>query len=681
MPDVRLRHVDLRHSLPGFDAEADVVARWYLWWGSRPLGVIDVQPWQLPMSDERLARLIAAAITPAVGDLLHPRGAFEATLPDAPAPLGTTPLGGLLDDDVLERLVAVLARAPAAPVGASSVAVVICTRNRPEQLRRCLASLTELSLAPDEIVVVDNASDGDATRLVATEAGVTYVFEPQRGLSHARNTGIASTSSDIVAFTDDDVVVHPDWLSRLLAGFWSESVMSVTGLVLPASLDGEAERAFEDVVGGFGQGFREAEFGPEWMEQRRRHSAAVWKIGAGASVAFRRSAFDRVGGFDERLGAGAAGCSEDSELWYRLLAGGWRCRYEPSAVAHHFHRDDVAALRSQMRQYMRGHMAALAVQWSHTRQTGEIRRAVISLPRYYLGRVLQRLWWSQPDPTLGAEIRGYAEGLVHAAPLLRGGVLPAPFEPAGDGGTPTKATLARFLASNPFPHRRTLGSFYGEKMTAIHSLSPERGVRRVMEVGGGQSGLAAALYPAANVLTIDLDPVFGARHDLYRADGRGFAAGDATMLPLADDSVDIVTLFDVVEHIPDDGAAIREALRILRPGGSLLLTTPLETWRFPYYSAYRRFCPTDRDVMDEWGHVRRGYRIEDLDRLVGRAHDASATFITPVTVLAHDLAFSHLPQRVKRVVGLALAPVVVPAARLHRSHGAGTEIALRWTVP
>ena len=72
--------------------------------------------------------------------------------------------------------------------------------------------------------------------------------------------------------------------------------------------------------------------------------------------------------------------------------------------------------------------------------------------------------------------------------------------------------------------------------------------------------------------------------------------------------------------------------------------------------------------------------VAELDRLVGRPHDALATFITPVTVVAHDLAFSRLPQRVKRVTGLALAPVVWPASRLHRPAGVGTEIALRWTI-
>jgi GT2 family glycosyltransferase len=232
-----------------------------------------------------------------------------------------------------------------------------------------------------------------------------------------------------VAFTDDDVVVDPGWLGRLLAGFRSPDVMAVTGLVLPGALDNEAHRVFEDVVGAFGQGFRGWEVGPEWFHRHRRRTPPVWRLGAGASVAFRRAAFDRVGGFDPRLGAGAAGCSEDSELWYRLLAGGWRCRYEPWAVAHHFHRDSLPELQRQAYSYMRGHVAALAVQWSHTRQLGEPRRLLVMLPRYYLRRGARRIWCQADDPTLGADLRGYLAGLIRAPVLVRAARVPLPPSP------------------------------------------------------------------------------------------------------------------------------------------------------------------------------------------------------------------------------------------------------------
>ena len=678
---IDLRHVDLSTHLPALDVADGQAHRWYLWWRTRPLGLLALEPWQLPVTSERLAGLVAAAIAPAVGDLLHPGGGFAARLPfDRPEPVDRPPsLAALLDEDSLARLDALLTAPPPDPVGVGTVAVVVCTRDRAGALRDCLAALSRLTRPPDELVVVDNGADGGATRRVAEELGARWVSEPRPGLSRARDAGIRATTSDVIAFTDDDVLVTPDWLVRLLSAFDAPEVMAVTGLVLPASLGTAAELAFEQ-SSGFGQGFRAREFGQEWLLRQRHRAPHVWQVGAGANAAFRRGAFERVGGFDPRLGAGAAGCSEDSEMWHRLLAGGWRCRYEPWAVVSHRHRATLPELRAQSRAYLKGHVAALAVQHTRTRSLGEPRRVVATLPRWFARRAAARVVWGEPAPTLRASAAGYLAGLARVPALARPAPLPLPPRPAPGEGPVVRAPLEQFLTANPFPHPKTLGSFYGEKMRAIHTVSPERGVTRVLEVGGGQSGLAAALYPGASVLTVDLEPAFGARRDLYGAPGRRFACADATRLPIASGSVDVVTLFDVVEHIPDDAAALREALRVLRPGGHLLLTTPSELWTFPYYRLMRRVTPTDQDVMDDWGHVRRGYRVAELDRLVGRAHDALATFVTPVTVLAHDVAFSRLPHRAKRVVGLALAPLVVPAARLHPPYGAGTEIALRWTV-
>jgi GT2 family glycosyltransferase len=100
-------------------------------------------------------------------------------------------------------------------------------------------------------------------------------------------------------------------------------------------------------------------------------------------MAIRRESIDRVGFFDERLGAGAAGCSEDSEYWYRLLAEGWSCAYEPAAVVFHYHRDDWMSLRRQARSYLKGHTAALLVQYSRFAHWGNLVRLFLILPLYH----------------------------------------------------------------------------------------------------------------------------------------------------------------------------------------------------------------------------------------------------------------------------------------------------------
>lgn len=298
------------------------------------------------------------------------------------------------------------------PSGAS-VSVVVCTRDRPDDLARCLASLPAQSRRPDQVVVVDNASRDDRTHRVALAAGVSYVREDRPGLDVARNTGARTATGDIVAYTDDDVALHPRWLERIVAAFDAPEVMAVTGLVLPAELETPAQQLFERHW-GFGRGFRRIDFGPAYFARHRARGCPTWEIGAGANMAFRREAFARIGWFDERLDVGAAGCSGDSEYWYRVLAGGWLCRYEPAAVVFHYHRRELDALQRQITAYMRGHAAALLIQFERCGDWGNLRRLLLTLPTWYARRVLRRLLRGR-DPSnclLGAEIRGCLSGIA-----------------------------------------------------------------------------------------------------------------------------------------------------------------------------------------------------------------------------------------------------------------------------
>lgn len=292
--------------------------------------------------------------------------------------------------------------------------VVICTRDRPDALRNCLSSLTQQSLSPAEVIVVDNASRDDRTRKVAEAAGATYVREDRPGLDIARNSGVRHASSPVIAFTDDDVQLHPRWLERMTLALEDSDALAVTGLVLPAELETEAQILFE-TYWSFGQGYVPRRFDQAFFAADSRTGSEVWKIGAGASMAFRRSAFDIAGHFDERLDVGAAGCSGDSEFWHRILSRGGTCLYEPAAVAFHVHRREMAGLASQIYHYMRGHAAALLVQHERTHNRGNLWRAYNFLPRYYARRLLQRLRYGERPHNcfLRQEVAGYAAGLVY----------------------------------------------------------------------------------------------------------------------------------------------------------------------------------------------------------------------------------------------------------------------------
>jgi GT2 family glycosyltransferase len=73
----------------------------------------------------------------------------------------------------------------------------------------------------------------------------------------------------------------------------------------------------------------------------------AWDVGAGANMAFRKTVFEKVGYFDERLDVGASGCSGDSEYWYRIMAEGFTCRYFPHIYVYHQHRESWDDLKSR----------------------------------------------------------------------------------------------------------------------------------------------------------------------------------------------------------------------------------------------------------------------------------------------------------------------------------------------
>ncbi len=315
-----------------------------------------------------------------------------------------------IDAGLLERIAAE-ERTKQAPV--LSASVVICTRDRPGELQRCLSSLPGQTYPPREVIVVDNASRDQRTREVAQAAGAIYLREDRPGLDMARNKGARRATSDIVAYMDDDVMLHRRWLECLVGAFDHPKVMAATGLVLPGELATEAQRHFE-TFWGFGRGYHRQDFDATSFAAHRNGVFPAWNLGAGASMAFRRELFDRIGFFDERLDIGQAGCSGDSEFWYRLLAKGYCCRYEPSSVAFHFHRRTVEGLSSQIFYYMRGHAAALLVQHERTGIAANLTEAFYRKPRWYGGRLWARLRGakSPKDRFLKEEILGYLAGLL-----------------------------------------------------------------------------------------------------------------------------------------------------------------------------------------------------------------------------------------------------------------------------
>ena len=210
----------------------------------------------------------------------------------------------------------------------TTATIVICTRNRPESLRRCLEMLDHR-----DILVVDNASDNDETRQVAEAAGVRYVVEPRIGVNRARNTAARHCTSDVLAYVDDDTIPTPEWLPNLLKEFDDPRVMCAGGRILPGdgvTIDTSPAAAISRYDCGSERLVVDRDT-DGWFSL-----ANFGGLGNGANMAFRRSAWDDGPVFDERLGYGTPIRGHgDHSGFFRVIARGGRGVYAPDAVVFH----------------------------------------------------------------------------------------------------------------------------------------------------------------------------------------------------------------------------------------------------------------------------------------------------------------------------------------------------------
>lgn len=260
------------------------------------------------------------------------------------------------------------------------VSLVVCTLGRSVHLEATVSSLLAQCWEPDttvELIVVDNDPGAGLARQRLAHLGeqVVLVDQPQRGLSAARNAGLAVARSRIIAFTDDDAIADPDWASQLLATFdgpAAAGVGCVTGLVEPAETDSDTARWFEE-YGGFGKGVERLvwsakgdEADPSLGRPGPRGVAfpcSGGEFGSGNNMAFRTELLRRLGGFDVALGAGSESLGgEDLDIFRRVFTAGGTIVYQPAAVIRHHHRSSYPELTSQLFAYGAGMAAVITKQ-------------------------------------------------------------------------------------------------------------------------------------------------------------------------------------------------------------------------------------------------------------------------------------------------------------------------------
>jgi GT2 family glycosyltransferase len=274
-----------------------------------------------------------------------------------------------------------------------SVSVVITTCAMPQRAARAVASVLACVPAPLEVIVVENRPHrGNTARLLAErfigDERVRCVDEPLQGLSHARNCGLRAARGEIVAFTDDDVVVDGGWIGAIANAFACHPhATCVTGRIAALALDSDEQRVFESFA-RLGKG-----------SQRQVYAAshppaddplfpyAAGRFGSGANTALRADFARAIGGFDVHLGAGTrARGGEDLDLFIRVLRAGEELVYEPAALLRHEHVDSRQALRHHAFDYGVGLSAMLTKQLLAGERRRDFLRRIPAGARYMLAR-------------------------------------------------------------------------------------------------------------------------------------------------------------------------------------------------------------------------------------------------------------------------------------------------------
>jgi GT2 family glycosyltransferase len=205
------------------------------------------------------------------------------------------------------------------------VSVVVPTRNRAAHAEACAKSILAIDGFVD-LVFVDQSDDGATRDALARidDPRLRYIGTETRGVTKGRNLGMSMSQGEIVAFTDDDCRVKPDWIQRVVDIFVADpEVAVVCGRVCVPE---EIQHL------GYAEGFE-----PQEREWQGRFPPLGRDWGITANLSLRRSVLDRVGVFDPLLGAGAPLRSGgEPDFLFRVLRAGYKVINAKEVVVDHY---------------------------------------------------------------------------------------------------------------------------------------------------------------------------------------------------------------------------------------------------------------------------------------------------------------------------------------------------------
>lgn len=199
------------------------------------------------------------------------------------------------------------------------VSVVVCAYQAESTLRGCLEALGEIDYPDYEVIVVNDGSTDATGEIASAFQGIKLIHQKNKGLSAARNVGMAEASGEIVAYTDADCMPAPEWLRFLVIALMEGHFDGVGGPNASPPVRGYVQAALAVAPGA-----------PCHVMLDNQSAEHV----PGCNMAFRKDVLERIGGFDPQFRK----AGDDVDLCWRLIEAGSRIAYAPAAWVWHYRR-------------------------------------------------------------------------------------------------------------------------------------------------------------------------------------------------------------------------------------------------------------------------------------------------------------------------------------------------------
>ena len=215
------------------------------------------------------------------------------------------------------------------------VSIIICTYRRPDVIEAVVKSLIKQSLDPNkfEIIIVDNNSMDNTYDMVKpyiqySSPKIKYILEKKQGLSYARNTGVAFSQSDLVAFIDDDAIADPNWLADIVNVYLNyPEAVAVGGKIIPQWEDNRPAWFKDSMLGYLSV--------VDWGDLIKE---LIWPERLlGTNISFKKKMLTDYGGFDINLGRRGHSLmgAEETMVQKTFMEEGLPVIYTPKAIIYH----------------------------------------------------------------------------------------------------------------------------------------------------------------------------------------------------------------------------------------------------------------------------------------------------------------------------------------------------------